>query len=94
MTEIDGQPAGDAEHMPVRAYSIQWWSIRTLWALFTVGFISWRMDAGNTGNTGDFLVALALGAAVFVVLTLVAHRDRRIWAREHADDYAGTDRQE
>lgn len=84
MTEINGQPAGDAEHMPVRAYSIQWLSIRILWGLFTTGFVTWR--TGDSSDTSGFLIAVGLGVIVFVVLTLVAHRDRRIWAREHADD--------
>lgn len=82
MTQIDGRPVGDAEHMPVRWYSIQWWSIRTLWALFTLGLTV----HGKPADTGAFLFGVALGVIVFGVLTAIAYRDRRIWAREHADD--------
>jgi hypothetical protein len=80
MTNIDGGPAGDAEHMPARWYSVQWVSVRIVWALFAAGLIV----RGDAEDTPIVIGAVIVGVLVFVGLTLVAHHERRRWARDHS----------
>jgi hypothetical protein len=80
MTNIDGGPAGDAEHMPARWYSIQWVSVRIVWALLAVGLIV----RGDASDNMTVIGALIIGVVAFVGLTLVAQHERRRWARDHS----------
>jgi uncharacterized membrane protein len=82
MTQIDGRPEGDAEHMPVHWWSIQWKTSRLFYALVAGIVVTRNFDPNEPVML--FGSILIVAAVVFLALTAVALYYRRRWAREHS----------